>query len=431
MAEDTGAPSTTTGEDAPAEYVRANREELVSLALAMLAVDTSNPPGDTREIVADIERFLDPLPVAVERFAVDPAKPNLLVRVPGESDRTLLFNGHLDTVPFDTDAWTRDPLGERDDDRDDDRVYGRGATDMKGAVASLLFAIRAHAAADADPPVDLLFAFVSDEEVGGDAGLPALLDAGLLDADACVIGEPTCEEGRHSVTVADRGSIWLTLDAAGEAAHGSRPTLGVNAVDRLYDAVETLRRRFGTERLEIGAEMEPIVEESVEYYAPSMGEAAARNLFRYPSINLGVFEGGDAVNAVPGSARAEVDVRLTAGVHTPDVLAGIRECVADCEGITVADVSWSVGTAEGTDSPLVEAVASTAAAVTGDRVFRRSATGGGDAKKLRNAGVSTVEFALGTDTLHAPDEYVPVDALVDNAVVYARLPAAWRAEIDR
>ena len=427
MAEDTGAPPTTTEDDAPAAYVRANREELVSLALDLLAVDTSNPPGDTRGIVAEIERFLDPLPVAVERFAVDPAKPNLLVRIPGDADRTLLFNGHLDTVPFDADAWTRDPLGERVEDR----VYGRGATDMKGAVASLLFAIRAHAAADADPPVDLLFAFVSDEEVGGDAGLPALLDDGALDADACVIGEPTCEGGRHSVTVADRGSIWLTLEASGEAAHGSRPTLGVNAVDRLYDAVETLRRRFGSERLDIGTEMEPIVAESVEYYAPSMGEAAARDLFRYPSINLGVFEGGDAVNAVPGSARAEVDVRLTAGVHTPDLLAGIRECVADCEGITVADVSWSVGTAEAPDSPLVEAVASTAAAVTGDRVFRRSATGGGDAKKLRNAGISTVEFALGTDTLHAPDEYVPVDALVDNAVVYARLPAAWRAEIDR
>ena len=427
MVDDTGtARPTTAGDDAPAEYVRANREALVSLALDLLAVDTSNPPGDTREIVAAIERYLDPLPVEVERFAVDPAKPNLLVRVPGASDRTLLYNGHLDTVPFDADAWTRDPLGERADGR----VYGRGATDMKGAVASLLFAVRAFAATDTDPPVDLLFAFVSDEEVGGDAGLPALLDAGALDADACVIGEPTCEEGRHSVTVADRGSIWLTLEASGEAAHGSRPTLGVNAVDRLYDAVKRLRRRFGSERLDVDAEMDPIVEESIEYYAPSMGEATARDLFRYPSINLGVFEGGDAVNAVPQSARAELDVRLTAGVHTPDVLAGIRECVADCEGITVADVSWSIGTAEDPDGPLVEAVASTATAVTGDRVFRRSATGGGDAKKLRNAGISTVEFALGTDTLHAPDEYVPVDALVDNAVVYTRLPAAWRAEMD-
>ncbi len=414
-------------DETPAEYVRAHREELVEVALDLLGIDTSNPPGDTREIAAAVERFLEPLPVDVERFAVDPAKPNLLVRVPGAADGTLLYNGHLDTVPFDTDAWTRDPLGERVDER----VYGRGATDMKGAVASMLFAIRAFATTDTVPPVDLQFAFVSDEEVGGDAGLSALLEAGRLDADACVIGEPTCEEGRHSVTVADRGSIWLTLEASGEGAHGSRPVLGVNAIDRLYDAVETMRERFGTRRLEIDADVAPIVEESVEYYAPSMGEATARDLFWYPSINLGVLEGGDAINTVPQSARAEVDVRLTAGVHTPDVLAGIRECVADCEGITIADVAWSVGTAEAPGSPLVEAVASTAEDATGERVFRRSATGGGDAKKLRNAGVPTVEFALGTDTVHAPDEYVPVDVLVDNAVVYAQLPARWQSQIDQ
>jgi succinyl-diaminopimelate desuccinylase len=411
----------------PTDYVREHREELVSEALDLLAIDTSNPPGDTREIVSEIESRLAQLPVDVERFAVDPAKPNLLVRVPGASDRTLLYNGHLDTVPFDADEWTHDPLGERVDDR----VYGRGATDMKGAVASMLFAIRAFAATGTEPPVDLLFALVSDEEVGGDAGLPALLSADRLDADACVIGEPTCEEGRHSVTVADRGSIWLTLEADGESAHGSRPMLGVNAIDRLYDAVEQLRERFGSRRLELPPHVVPVIEESVDYYAPLMGADVASELFRYPTINLGVLEGGDAINSVPGSARAEIDVRLTAGVETPDLLSEVRACVADCEGITVADVSWSVGTAEPPDSPLVEAVASTAADVTDERVYRRSATGGGDAKTLRNAGVPTVEFALGTDTVHAPDEYVPVEALVGNALVYARLPEAWVAESER
>jgi succinyl-diaminopimelate desuccinylase len=411
----------------PSEYIRAHREDLISLALDLLAIDTANPPGDTREIVTEIERFLEPLPVDVERVVADPAKPNLLVRVPGKADQTLLYNGHLDTVPFDADVWTHDPLGEHVDDR----VYGRGATDMKGAVASMLFAIQAYAATDVDPPVDLLFAFVSDEEVGGDAGLPALLEDGQLDADACVIGEPTCEVDRHSVTVADRGSIWLTLEASGEGAHGSRPPLGVNAIDRLYGAVETMRERFGAKQLEIAGDVAPIIEESVEYYSPSMGEELARELFWYPSINLGILEGGDAINSVPQSARAEIDVRLAAGVHTPDVLAGIRNCVTDCEGITIADVSWSVGTAEAPDSPLVEAVASTAAAATETHVYRRSATGGGDAKKLRNAGIPTVEFALGTDTVHAPDEYVPVNVLVDNAAVYSQLPAAWRSQVDQ
>ncbi|ELY66319.1 M20 family metallopeptidase [Natrinema versiforme] len=416
--------------DEPGEldaYVADHRADLIEFALDLLAVDTANPPGGTREIVSLLEEYLSPLPINVERFAVDPAKPNLLVTLPGASDRTLLYNGHLDTVPYAADAWSADPLGERVDDR----IYGRGATDMKGAVAAMLFAIRAFAGTDIEPPVDLAFAFVSDEEVGGDAGLPALLETGRLKADACVIGEPTCEVGRHSVTVADRGSIWLTLEATGEAAHGSRPVLGKNAIDRLYDAVTTLRQRFGTRRLEIDPTIEPILDESVGFYEPTMGAETARELFETPTINLGVLEGGDAINSVPQAARTEIDIRLTAGIRTPDLLSEIRDCIADCEGITVADISWSVGTAEPIDSPLVEAVASSAEATTGKRVYRRSATGGGDAKTLRNAGIPTVEFALATDTVHAVDEYTTVDALIGNAMVYARLPEVWASAVDR
>jgi succinyl-diaminopimelate desuccinylase len=405
----------------PAAYVADHREDLVDLALDLLAVETPNPPGDTRDVVDRVERYLEPYPVEVERVTVDPAKPNLLVTLPGTGDGRLLFNGHLDTVPFDAEAWSRDPLGERVDDR----IYGRGATDMKGPLAAMLFTIEAYAETGTTPPVDLLFALVSDEEVGGDAGLPALVERDRLAADGCVIGEPTCEEGRHSVTVADRGSIWLTLAASGRAAHGSRPVLGDNAIDRLYDAVEALRERFADRDLPVGTTMAPIIEESVDYYAPMMGAATARSLFTTPSINLGTIEGGEAINSVPRSARAEIDIRLLAGVQTPNLLSELRDCVAGCEGITVADVSWSVGTAEPADSPLVEAVATIAEDVADERVYRRSATGGGDAKTLRNRGVPTVEFAFGTDTVHAVDEYTTVDQLVANATVYASLSDEW------
>jgi succinyl-diaminopimelate desuccinylase len=412
--------------DTPATYVRKSGNELADLALELLAVETANPPGDTREIVELIERYLDPYSVEVDRFAVDPAKPNLVVRLPGERDESILYNGHTDTVPFDTEVWSYDPLGERVSDR----VYGRGATDMKGPLAAMIFAITAFLETGATPATDLVFAFVSDEEVGGDAGLPALVDEGLLEADACVIGEPTCEEGRYSVTVADRGSIWFTFEARGESAHGSRPVLGENAIDRLYGAVQTLRKRFGTRKLDVSPELEPVIEESIEYYAPTMGSQAARDLFGFPSINLGTIEGGEAINSVPQSARAEIDIRLTAGIETSDVLSDIRSCVTDCEGVTITDVSWSVGTAETIDTPIVEAVASSAEAVTGGRIYRRSATGGGDAKRLRNAGIPTVDFAFGTDTVHAVDEYIPVDALVDNALVYVTLPEAFAREFD-
>ncbi|WP_302080103.1 M20 family metallopeptidase [Salinibaculum rarum] len=398
-----------------------HRQSLVDQAGDLLAVDTQNPPGETAPLVDTLEQTLSELGLRTDRVVADPAKPNLVATLPGQSDRTLLYNGHLDTVPYDADAWTYDPLGERDGDR----LYGRGATDMKGAVAAMVAAARAFAETGTRPPVTLQFAFVSDEETSGEAGLPTLLAQRDLDADGCVIGETTCEQGRHSVTVADRGSIWLTLSATGEAAHGSRPMLGENAIDRLYDAVERIRAEFGTERFDLAAALDPIVEESVAYYAPRLGETAARELFTHPTVNLGTIEGGESVNSVPQSARARIDIRLAPAVDTERVLGRIRACADDCTGITIEDVSWSVGTYEPLDSPLVDAVAETAETVTGDRIYRRSATGGGDAKTLRRAGIPTVEFGLGTDTAHAVDEYTTVEALAGNAAVYATLPFAF------
>ncbi|WP_458188418.1 M20 family metallopeptidase [Haladaptatus sp. NG-WS-4] len=410
----------------PISFLDDDEDTVVEKTLECLAFDTQNPPGQTRELVHWIKQYTDALGLESETFAIDPAKPSLLLTVPGEREETLLYNGHLDTVPFDRSEWTRDPLGEREGER----IYGRGATDMKGAVAAMLETIRAFVETDTTPPVSLQFAFVSDEETGGDAGLGALLDAEELAADGCVIGETTCEQGRHSVTVGDKGSIWLTVTATGKAAHGSRPMAGENAIDRLYEAITTLRERLETRRLSLDDELSPIVDESVAYYGPMLGETAARDLFDYPTVNLGTLVGGEAVNTVPVTATAEVDIRLTAGVHTPDVLLAIRECVSDCEGVTVTDVSWSVGTYEPIDSPLVEAVANTAEEVTGGHVYRRSATGGGDAKKLRNADIPTVEFGLGTDTVHAVDEYTTVDAVVDNSLVYAALPYEYADHLD-
>jgi succinyl-diaminopimelate desuccinylase len=402
-------------------------DRVVDIATDLLAIDTQNPPGDVRPAIEYVEELLSAAGFEAERVATDPAKPNLIATLPGESDRTLLYNGHVDTVPFDREAWDRDPLGERDGDR----IYGRGATDMKGPLAAMLAAGEALAVPDHAPSVSIAFAIVSDEETGGDAGVDTLVERGALDRlapDGCVIGETTCSRGRHSVTVADRGSIWLTLHASGTAAHGSRPSLGDNAIDRLWTAVSLVRSRLSARELSLDETLRPIVEESVEFYGPTLGADAARNLFEHPTVNLGTIEGGDAVNTVPDSATARLDVRLTAGVDTADVLADIRECLADFPTVSVADASWSVGSYEPVESPLAEAVTRTAGDVARDRIYRRSATGGGDAKTLRHAGVPSVEFGFGTDTVHAVDEYTTVEALRRNAAVYAHLPAAWDAE---
>jgi succinyl-diaminopimelate desuccinylase len=273
--------------------------------------------------------------------------------------------------------------------------------------------------------VTLQFALVSDEETGGDAGLMTLPETSEFDPDACVVGETTARNGRHSVSVADRGNIWLTLEASGTAAHGSRPMIGENAVDRLNDAIKQLRSEFGQRELSVDPSMDEIIEESVDFYEPEAGGEAARSLYRYPTINLGIIEGGTAINTVPASACARVDIRLTAGVDTREALGGIRNCLTGMDGIEIADISWTRGSYEPLGSPIVEASARAAEHVVDDQVYRRSATGGGDAKVLRHEGIPTVEFGFGTQTAHGTDEYTTTEALVRNAISYGTLPVLY------
>jgi len=407
---------------AVAEYLSANRTELFEFTETVVGYDTQNPPGRTVDIVEWLENTLDEPALSVDRFEVDPEKPNLVATLPGRTDRTLCFNGHLDTVPFDGSDWSYDPLGERDGER----IYGRGTTDMKGAVAAMLGVALAYARTGTEPPVTLEFAFVSDEETGGDAGLATLLETTEFDPDACVVGETTSRNGRYSVSVADRGNVWLTLEASGTAAHGSRPMIGENAIDRLTGAVDRLRGAFGQRELSIDPSMDEIIEESIDFYEPEAGADATRSLYRYPTINLGLIEGGTAINTVPASACARVDVRLTAGVDTREALGGVRDCLGGMDGIEITDLSWTRGSYEPIGSPIVEASARAAEHVVDDRVYRRSATGGGDAKVLRHRGIPTVEFGFGTQTAHGTDEYTTTEALIRNAVSYGTLPVLYK-----
>lgn len=407
-------------------HVEANREELASLTLDLLSFDTSNPPGETQAAMEFVADYLRESGVSVETVATDPAKPNIIARVPGQTDRTFLLNGHLDTVPYDESAWDYDPTGERVDER----IYGRGATDMKGPLAAMLLVMAGYATSDVTPPMNVALAVVSDEEVPSDNGIDELVEKDVLDAAACVIGETTCEAGQYSLTVADKGSIWLTLEATGKAAHGSRPMMGVNAIDRLYEAVDDLRRSLTQRTLEVDPALEPVIEESIEYYTQSIGAHRAERLFRYPTVNLGRFDGGESINTVPETAKAELDIRLTAGVDTEGVLTDIRTCLERHDGVSITESSWSVGTYESPDEPIVSVTEETAEAVVDEEVFLRSATGGGDAKTLRNGGIATVEFGVGTETVHAVDEFITPDALAANAEIYARLPVRYARSTD-
>ena len=401
-------------------YLRDNRRELLETTRRIVAADTRNPPGNTRDLVDRLIDEFESLGFDCDRFGVDPMKPNVVATLPGADEFTLMYNGHVDTVPFTAAEWDRDPLGEIDGDR----LYGRGTNDMKGAIGAMLQVARAYARTETEPPVTLQFALVSDEEVWGDIGLAEQLAGDRLDPDACIVGEATGRTDVNSVAVGDRSYVWPTIEYEGRAAHGSRPMLGENAIDRLYEVLEDCRRRLREFDVPTEGIDDEILAESVAYYAHYLDEESAAALFHSPTVNLGRFSGGDAVNTVPSSARAELDVRVLPSVDPEAIVSRLRDCLAESESAAITDISWASGSYTDPEAEIVRATTAVVDDVAPTPVYRRFATGGGDAQVFRSAGVPTVEFATGTGTAHAVDEYTTVDKLLRNALVYARVPYA-------
>jgi len=128
-------------------HVEAHNDKIIDDTLDLLAFETQNPPGQTREAIDFLEDRSTGLGIETERIVMDPAQPNLIASIPGTRDETLLLDGHVGTVPYDRGSCDYAPLSARDGDR----IYGHGVTDMKGALASMLGDLRAYDETDHRP----------------------------------------------------------------------------------------------------------------------------------------------------------------------------------------------------------------------------------------------------------------------------------------
>ena len=265
------------------------REDLAGLLSALVAIDSVNPalvPGGAgeAEIAAFVAGWARAAGLRADVLEATPGRPSVLVRAPGRGGgRTLLLCAHLDTVGYDG---MRDPLVAR---IDDDRLYGRGAYDMKAGLAAALLACRSAAALDLAG--DVVVAAVADEEHAS-LGVQEALRA--VRADAAVVTEPT----ELAVAVAHKGFVWSEIAITGRAAHGSRPHLGVDAIVKAGPILTALGALDGT-----------------------LGE---HELVGRGSVHAGVVSGGGELSSyparcviglehrtLPGQSVAKVSLRLS------------------------------------------------------------------------------------------------------------------------
>ncbi|MEX2183865.1 MAG: ArgE/DapE family deacylase [Chloroflexota bacterium] len=322
--------------------------------------------------------------------------------------RRLILSGHLDVVPpGDSATWSTDPWGA---EVRDGAMYGRGACDMKGGVASILGAVRALRDADLldDLRGELMVVLVPSEEDGGQGTLAAIR-AGAT-GDMAVITEPS----NLDVVVAHAGAITFRLNVPGRAAHASQRREGVSALDNLFTLSRALQ---ADEAHRNGAETDQLMTD--------LG-------LPYPTI-IGIVAGGEWASTVLDRITADGRYGVRLGRSPADAEAELRACIAAAcaaddflrdHPATVEVTGGRFGSARvPSDHPLPVGLATVVAEVTGRQPAMLGEPYGADMQMFVNHGdTPCVIFGPGDVRFaHSADEHVPLDEVA----ACARVLAAW------
>jgi succinyl-diaminopimelate desuccinylase len=404
--------------------------EVAEIASRLVTFNSAHPAGHTDECVRYMQAYFDHHGIAQQVHANDPHKPNLVARLEGASDRTVLWLGHLDVVPEGkAESWTYPPYSGT---IADGFVFGRGSSDMKGACAAAMVSARILGQLDEPLPHTVEFWFTADEEIGGPDGVRWLVESGRLRGDVCLIGDGSGGGlDMPSLDLGCKGGIGVKLIARGKTAHGSTPFMGDNALKKLIDAIPVVED-IAAFRLDVPDELREVIGDSIALFKASQAlspeqQAAADRLFDYPTVTCNVLHAGVASNVVPDAAEATFDVRLTPGSDPLRVKAQLERLVreANLPGVEIeVRAGPTAGYYVSPHSPAVGQLAETVERATGKRPAYKILTGGTDGIAVsRILGIPAIGYGTSlTGQAHQPDERISIENLVLGIKVYATYP---------
>ncbi len=378
--------------------IHVDRERLTDLLRRLVATDSMNPSlvtGASGE--GAVARLLagacEAAGLDVRLDEVVPGRFNVVARVTGRRPgRRLMFNGHMDTVDV---TGMRDPFSAQ---VIGNRLYGRGAYDMKGSLAAMVEAGRAVAARGL-PAGELVLAFVVDEEYEslGTADL-VRQELAARPADGAIVTEPTALE----VCIAHKGFVWARIETSGRAAHGSRYEQGDDAIMRMGHVLVALDR----------LEREVLPQRT----HPLLGR---------PSVHASTIAGGLGLSTYPDRCVLEVERRTLPGERDDDVALELRGLVDEARRASPGlsgrvELLLSRPPFEiGPDAPVVQALSASVQAVRGRPARLIGDSPWFDAALLGQAGIPTVMFGPAGAGAHAAEEWVDLSSVVTCAEVLA------------
>ena len=365
------------------------RAALHTLAADLIRHPSPDPPGDEAAIAGFVADRLRALGFEVETDEFLPRRINVVARLRGTgSQPALVFSAHMDTMPVGEAPWTHPPFSG---EILSGRLYGRGAADMKGGLATMVAAAAKIKTSGKALAGDLVLAFSAGESTDC-IGARRMVETGALSgAGWLLVSEPTS----LGVFTAEAGALWLDAVATGATGHASGSG-GVNAIKRL---MAFLDRLDGIRLAE-----------------------APHPLLGLPSLAVNRLAAGHAPNITPDRARATLDIRTLPGMSAAAVIAELRPLA---DGIAFEIIGDKPAIETPTDDPFVATALAAHARVTG-----KAAEPGGvhyfsDSNVLVPAlGVPRVIIGPGKAGMSGQtDEWVTLDALDAAAAIYAEIAA--------
>jgi len=408
------------------EAVDVLRPELIDFARSLVRIPSvsGSEQAAQRAIAAKYESLglaVDIVPSVREELDTHPAfcddaipfvdRLNVVARWRGNGGgRSLILNGHMDVVPpGDLAKWTRDPWGG---EIEGDRLYGRGACDMKSGLASAVFAVQALQAIGVALRGDVLLQSVIGEESGG-VGTLATIVRGYR-ADACVIMEPM----NLRLAPVQTGALTFRITVNGRAAHACMRPHGVSAITEFVPIVTALEHLNADRHQRF---RDALFDDPNNIASLSIGTVRAGD---WPSTVPDLLVAEGRLGVFPNESVADARAALETAVH--EVASG-RAWLRDNPPV----VEWVEGQFEpGTtplDAPIVERLSRSHEAVTGMPASLFGVPCGTDLRLFtRHAGIPTVLYGPGNVIhAHAADEYISLEQVVTCTKVLARTMLTW------
>lgn len=367
-------------------------QDVISLLQQLVRIPSVNPdnapPSDQtgeETIAIFLSGWLESIGAEVTLQEIKPGRPNLIARfAPLDGRPRILLGPHLDTVGV--DGMIIDPFSG---EIRDGKIWGRGASDTKGPMAAMLWALHEHQhhLTNSSTAVDFV-AFMGEES--GQWGSKDFAKRYGSDYTFALVGEPT----EMQVVHVTKGSLWATLRATGKAAHSSQPERGVNAILKLTRALDQLDHHLGNKL--------------ATFTHPVLGRS---------TMNVGVIRGGSRPNIVPNLAEAEIDIRITPALAAAGgALKLLTEVITSYDlPLEIINPHENPPMETSADHPMIQALLATDShtGICGAPWFS-------DAAHLSNGGIPSICIGPGSiDQAHTVDEFIDISALQAGAVFFS------------